>query len=419
MKDLRTIILAAGKGTRMKSDIPKVLHKVCGVPIIDYVLNITKSIGSLKTFVVLGHKSQLVEQHLSEKYKVIHQPKLLGTGDAVKVTEQEFKGYNGSVLILCGDTPLLNKHVIRSIIRRHKKMKAAVTFLTAVVHDPSGYGRVIRDDKGHAVAIREDKDAVGFERNISEINVGVYCFRSKELFAELKEIKLNSLKKEFYLTDIIEIFHDKKLKIETVETDDPREGLGVNTRLDLAYAEKIIRERILNEWMLNGVTIVDPKNTYIHSQAKIGRDTVIHPFTFIEANVVVGRNCQLGPFARLRSGVRLGDAVTIGNFTEVSRTKIGNKSIMKHFSYLGDARVGAQVNIGAGTITANYDGESKNVTHIGDRAFIGCDSVLIAPVKIGRKAVVGAGSVVTKKKNVPAEGVVVGVPAKMVSRRHK
>jgi len=416
MKNLRTIILAAGKGTRMKSDIPKVLHTVCGKPIIQYILDIAKTLGSLKTFVVLGHKSNTVMDTLEDKFIVIEQTKLLGTADAVRSAQNFFKSYSGDVLIMCGDTPLLDKVSVKQVVQKHKKSKATCTFLTTIVHNPNGYGRIIREESGGAVAIREDKDATGYERDIAEINVGVYCCKSKELFKALKDVKMNKKKGEFYLTDIVEYLSDKGCKIETVETENSYEGLGVNTREDLAKAQTILRQSVLREFMLQGVTIIDPNTTYIDADTKIGRDTVIHPFSLIESNVRVGNQCQIGPFARLRSGTKIDDKVEIGNFTEVSRTKIGSKSLMKHFSFLGDALVGESVNIGAGVVTANFDGKNKNTTIISDGAFIGSDSILVAPMKIGKKAIIGAGSVVTKSKSIPDGAIAMGVPAKIISR---
>ena len=400
----------------MNSDIPKALHTVCGRPIIQYVLDITKGLGSLKTYVVLGHKGGTVKTALNGKLIYVTQTKLLGTADAVKCTKSHFRSYRGDVLILSGDTPLLKLATVKRLVQRHKRTDATCTFLTAVVHNPKGYGRVIKGESGAAVAIREDKDTSGYEREIAEINVGVYCCRSKELFSALKAVKINAQKKEFYLTDIIEFFAQQGQRIETVETEDPSEGLGVNTREDLATAESVVRREILKGFMIQGVTIIDPGTTYIDAGAKIGIDTVIQPFTFIERDVRIGSHCRIGPFARLRPGTRIEDKVEIGNFTEISRTRVGTRVFMKHFSFLGDASVGADVNIGAGVITANFDGQKKNKTKISAGAFIGSDVVLIAPVKIGKKAVIGAGSVVTKGKSIPDGGVAVGIPAKIISK---
>ena len=419
MSDLRTIILAAGKGVRMKSDIPKVLHPVCAKPIIQYVFELVRALGARHIYMVLGHKSDAVKSVLEKDVTVVIQEKLLGTADAVKRTSGHFRNYQGDVLILCGDTPLLNKDTIKELLKHHKKAKAACTFLTANVVDPKGYGRVIRDARGAVAAIREDKDATLDEQEIKEINVGVYCFKGNDLFASLQEVKINPKKKEYFLTDVVQILMEKNLTVTTVRTEDPQEGLGVNTRVDLAVAESVMRQRILKNFMLNGVTIVDPQTTYIHAGVQIGRDTTIRPFTVIENNVRIGDRCLIGPFCRLRPNTRIGNNVEIGNFTEVSRSKIGNQCFMKHFSFLGDAFLGERVNIGAGVVTANFDGKNKNKTMISNDAFIGSDSILVGPLKIGQGAVTGAGCVVPGRKNVPDYGVVAGVPARLISRRKR
>ncbi len=419
MKGLRTIILAAGKGTRIKSETPKVLHSVCGKPLLQYVLDVVFDIGSVKNCVVLGHRSQQVKEALRNDIQVVIQKRLLGTADAVKCAYKYFKNYKGDVLILCGDTPLLHPETLKKLIRKHRKTNAACTFLTAFVQEPIGYGRVLRDSKGMAVAIREENDATEFEKNIIEINVGVYCFKSNILFQLINDIRVNKRKKEFYLTDIIEILTQQGDKNETLEVEEANEGLGINTREDLAKSEAILRQRILKEFMLKGVTIVDPQTAFIHADVKIGQDTVICPFTIIESNVVVGANCIIGPFAHLRPGTKIGNHVQVGNFAEVSRTQLGERTLMKHFSFLGDAQVGSHVNIGAGVVTANFDGKVKNKTRILDNAFIGSDSILVAPVKIGKKAITGAGCVVTKGKIIPDRSVVVGVPGRILKRKVK
>ena len=416
MKDLRTIILAAGRGTRMKSRIPKALHPVCGRHLINYVFDIAKAVGSLKTYVVLGHQNEVVKKKIDPFVETVIQKKMLGTADAVRCAEKFLKNYKGDLLILCGDTPLLRKETIAALIRKHKKTKAVCTFLTAVVQNSRGYGRIIRGGDGVALAIREEKDATEYEKNIAEINVGVYCFKSKILFKIIKEVKLNQKKKEFYFTDIIEILVEQGLAIETLETEDETEGQGVNTLEDLAFAGAIIRDRILRRFMLSGVTIVDPKTTRINADVKIGTDTVINPFTVIEENVRIGSNCTIGPFTHVRPGTRIANDVCLGNFAEVSRSHLGAHCTMKHFSFLGDGRVGKGVNIGAGVVTANYDGKKKNQTRILDEAFIGSDSILVAPVKIGKKAMTGAGCVVTKGKTIPDGRVAVGVPAKILPK---
>ena len=416
MSEFRAIILAAGKGTRMKSDVPKVLHKVAGKPVIQYVLDITKYLRSLKTYVVVGHKSEMVKAYLGNDVQVAIQKQLLGTADAVRSVVPYLKNFSGHVLILCGDTPLLDKAIIRQLISKHLKSKVACTVLTARIPEPGTYGRIIRDQNDAIAAIREHKDATPEENAINEINVGVYCFRAPLLLETLKKVQLNPNKKEFYLTDIVELLLSRGQKVETLVTDDPNVAFGVNTREDLALCESILRQRISKRLMLDGVTIVDPKTTFIDDDVKIGRDTVIHPFTVIQSGVKIGRECSIGPFARLRPGTVVGNKAEIGNYGEISRSKIGDGAIMKHFGFLGDATVGKNANIGAGCVTANYDGVEKSKTVIGDQAFIGSDAVLVAPVTIGSKAVVGAGSVVTRGKKVPNNGLAVGVPAKIFSK---
>ena len=418
MTNFRAIILAAGRGTRMKSDLPKVLHKVAGKPLIEHVLQVVKSIGSLKTYVVVGYQSELIQRTLTQDVTFVRQEKLLGTADAVLQVLPLLRGFKGNILLLCGDTPLLQKQVIQSLIRRHTQTKAAATVLTAAVDDPTGYGRIIRDNNNRISAIREHRDASQEEQAISEINSGVYCFQAEVLLKTLGGIKVNRQKKEFYLTDIVSLLLQSGRRVETFKTSDQGVALGINTRQELVQAECILRQRILDHWMSQGVTITDPKTTYIEADVKIGNDTIIHPMTVIHSDVQIGRRCSIGPFARIRPGSRIADGAEIGNFTEVSRTKIGKNSLMKHFSFLGDAVLGESVNIGAGTVTANFDGKNKNKTTIGRNAFVGSDSILIAPVQVGAQAVVGAGSVVTKGTNIPSKALAVGVPARIIHNRN-
>lgn len=417
MNEFRTIILAAGKGTRMKSQVPKVLHKVAGRPVIQYVLDVVRSLRSLKTYVVVGHKSEMVEACVRDQAQVVIQERLLGTADAVRSAASKLKGYQGHVLILCGDTPLLDKAVIRRLITEHLRTRSACTVLTARIPQPGTYGRIIRDDHDAIAAIREYKDATAEEQAINEINVGVYCFRSPLLFETLNKVQLNPKKKEFYLTDIVELLLGHGQKVATVLTDDPNVAFGVNTREDLALCESILRQRTLKRLMLNGVTIVDPGTTFIDDDVAIGQDTTIHPFTVIQNGARIGQECSIGPFARIRSGSVIGNKVEIGNFGEIARSRVYDGTFMKHFGYLGDTTVGKNANLGAGCVTANFDGINKNKTFIGEGAFIGSDAVLVAPVNVGAKAVVGAGSVVTRGKKVPARGLAVGVPARIFSEK--
>ncbi|MBF0479481.1 MAG: NTP transferase domain-containing protein [Candidatus Omnitrophica bacterium] len=417
MPELRTVILAAGKGTRMKSDVPKVLHLVLGKPIIQYVLDVAKGVGSLKNYVVLGHQAEMVRAVVGSECDYVEQTELLGTADAVKRTKNLLKNFNGNVLILCGDTPLLDKKVVKLLVNVHNRTKAVCTFLTAILRDPHGYGRVIRNEKNAAIAIREHKDATAEEKKINEINVGVYCVKSKELFAALDKVGMNAKKKEFYLTDIIAFFLNQGLKVQTLVTEDPDVGLGVNTREHLAMVGLKMRDKIIKYWMEEGVTIMDPTTTFIAPDVTIGRDTLIRPFTFIENNVKLGARCVVGPFARFRPGTRIGNNVDIGNFTEINNSSMDDGCFMKHFSYLGDATLGKNVNIGCGTVTANFDGVKKNSTKIGDGAFIGSDSILVAPVTVGRGALTAAGSVVTSGTKVPPGYAAVGVPARLRKRK--
>ena len=403
----------------MKSDTPKVLHKVCGQPVLGYVLSITKALRSLTTYVVVGHGAQQVKNAIGDGVTFVEQSQLLGTGDAVNRCAAALKGYQGTVLVLCGDTPLLSKEIVAALLKQHRRTRASASVLTAKINAPHGYGRIIRDSEGGITAIREQKDASAAEDLINEINVGVYCFDSTHLFDALKKVKLNPGKKEYYLTDVIELLLADGKRVSTFTTRDETVAFGINTREDLAQAQAIIRQRILKQHMLSGVTVVDPLTTFIEGGVKIGQDTVIHPMTVIHADVQIGKNCSIGPLARIRPGTRISDGVEIGNFAEVSRTSIGPGVMQKHFSFLGDASVGAGANIGAGVVTANYDGVNKNKTTIGPNAFIGSDAILVAPNTIGKGAVIGAGSVVARGKNIPAGTVAVGVPARVIKKISK
>ncbi|MFC1631642.1 bifunctional N-acetylglucosamine-1-phosphate uridyltransferase/glucosamine-1-phosphate acetyltransferase [Candidatus Omnitrophota bacterium] len=418
MKNLAAVILAAGEGTRMKSAQPKVLHKVCGKPMLRYMLELIAELNINRSIVVVGHRADKIRTALrNHRIQSVQQAKLLGSADAVWQTRKAFSGFNGDLLVVYGDTPLISRQSLKQLIRTHQANRAACTVLTAVASDPTGFGRILRDRDNKIVKIIEEQDADIYERAIGEINVGAYCFKAKNLFSALKEIKPNNAKKEYYLTDVIEVLSAQKAKIKNVYTQNEQEGLGVNSRADLSRANAVINSRKIDGLSAQGVTILDPETTFLHGDVQIGQDTIIYPHTVIEGRVRIGKSCRIGPFARLRDATVLGQGVQIGNFVEIARSKIGQQSKIKHHSYIGDALVGKKVNIGAGAITANYDGKNKNQTVIADGAFVGVGAILIAPVKIGKGAVVGAGSVVTKNKNVPAGATVVGAPARILKKR--
>jgi bifunctional UDP-N-acetylglucosamine pyrophosphorylase/glucosamine-1-phosphate N-acetyltransferase len=412
------VILAAGKGTRMKSELPKVLHQVSGRPMLLYVLDLAQSLKIRDTVVVLGYKQEEVRKILPAATGTAVQEQIRGTADAVSRALPQLKGFSGDILVLYGDTPLLRKETIARLLAHHRRYRPAATILTCRMDDPSGYGRIVRDGTGAVTGIVEEKDASAFEKTIREINTGIICFDGKKLAAALKKVRPQNTKKEFYLTDTIGIFRRAGEAVESVESPASHEALGVNSRVELAQANGVMRDRINDELMRKGVSIIDPQTTYISYGTRIGPDTVIYPFTVIEKNVKIGAHCSVGPFCRIRPGTRLNDEVAVGNFIEISRSHLKKGAKAKHFSFLGDARIGSGANIGAGTVTANYDGKNKNISRIGDKAFVGSDTVLVAPVVLGKGAKTGAGAVVVKKK-IPAGNIYVGVPAKPINRREK
>jgi bifunctional UDP-N-acetylglucosamine pyrophosphorylase/glucosamine-1-phosphate N-acetyltransferase len=420
-RPLAVVILAAGKGTRMRSDLPKALQTLCGEPMLGALLRTAEALKPQKTVVVAGHRIDLVKKYLKEagfSAAVVDQVKLLGSGHAVARSKSALKNFKGDVLVLYCDTPLLSAGTLEALRRRQEEKNALGTMLSVQMPDPTGYGRVKRRWDGTVDRIVEHNDASKDELRIREINVGAYVFKAKELFEALARVRLNPKKKEYYLTDAVEILA-RQGRVEAICVRDPKETAGVNTRRDLAELEAHMQQKILDTLLEKGVRIRDPRTTTIDANVSIGADTVIHPHTVIEEGTVIGKNCQIGPFARIRGGSKIGDGVIIGNFVEVVRSTVGKGSQVKHLSYLGDARVGSGVNVGAGTITANFDGKRKHTTLIQDKAKIGSGTVLVAPVRVGRGAVTGAGAVVTKGCDVPAGGTVVGVPAKKLDRSKK
>jgi len=407
------IVLAAGKGTRFFSDTPKVLHGLHGKPVLQHVLETAKSAGFRRPVVVIGRDSAALERFLDGRAVPVVQKRQLGTADAVKSAERQLSKYD-DIAVLYGDVPLVREETLKSLVGSHKASGASCTVLTVDMDDPSGYGRIVRGISGDVEAIVEEKEASAEEKGIREINVGLYCFDRRDLFAAIKKIRRSKVKKEYYLTDAIAILISGGKRVRAFKTGDPDESIGMNSRSDLANAYSIISRRKSAELNKGSVTVLDPSSTFIAPDAKIGRDTVIYPFTVIEKDVVIGRRCSIGPFCRLRPGTVIEDGAEVGNFVEVVRSTLGSRSKAKHLTYLGDSVIGKGVNIGCGTITANYDGKKKSRTSVGDKAFIGSGTVLVAPVKIGSGAITGAGSVVLKNKNVPARKVAVGVPARIL-----
>ncbi len=414
-KDIAVIILAAGKGERMKSALPKVLHNICGRSMLAYVLDLAASLKPRKTVVVLGYKHALVAKTLPKNISAVAQKKLIGTADAVGQALTKLKGFKGTVLVLYGDTPLLKKESVDKLLKYHFENKVDATLLTAQMDKPKGYGRVLRDKLASVCGIIEEKDADDFEKDIKEINTGIICFNKVSLEASLKKVKPNNRKKEYYLTDTINILYKEGKLADGIKLADIQEALGINSRADLAKANSLMQQRINDKLMLDGVTIVDTNSTFISYGVKIGQDSVIYPFTVVERDVKIGKRCSIGPFAHLREGTRVSDEATLGNFVETIRTKIGAKVFAKHFSYLGDVSVGNKVNIGAGTVTANFDGRNKHSTVIKDNAMIGSDTILVAPVKVGKGALTGAGSVILK--DIPDNKKAVGVPARILKEK--
>lgn len=428
-----SIILAAGEGTRMKSKTPKVLHKVCGKPILEYVINASKDAEVERSIVIIGHEGQKVSDYFKDapitfRTQPIGEDIPYGTGFAVQQAIDLIED-ESTVIILYGDTPLITKDTVNKLIKYHKDEENHGTVLTAILEDATGYGRIIREDKGNISKIIEHKDATPEQRQVKEINSGIYCFNGGLLKYALEQIDNNNAQGEFYVTDVISILKDKGYKVGAYIIEDPVEIHGVNSRVQLAFSENIMRSRINESFMVEGVTIINPENTYIEDGVEIGFDTVIYPGVTIQGNTKIGNNCiirsntriinsiiedgvdiesslienstidaqsHIGPNAHLRPNSHIGKNVKIGNFVEVKNARIGDNSKAGHLSYIGDATVGENVNIGCGVIFVNYDGRNKFHTNVGDNAFIGSNSNLVAPVDIKSWGYVAAGSTITK-----------------------
>ncbi|HXF75979.1 MAG TPA: bifunctional UDP-N-acetylglucosamine diphosphorylase/glucosamine-1-phosphate N-acetyltransferase GlmU [Methylomirabilota bacterium] len=435
MDRLGVILLAAGQGTRMKSDLPKVLHPLGGKPLFLHVLDTAQKLRPEKIAVVIGHRGEAVKRACArDGVAWVVQERQLGTGQAVLCAKEAFDGFAGDVLILSGDVPLIGEKTLRAMIERHQSRSAALTLLTANLDEPRGYGRILRDPRGKLVGIVEEKDASDAQRDLREVNAGVYLAAAPFLFGALKQIKNHNRQGEYYLPDIVTVGLRQGKTIETLEAEDARETMGVNTREELAFMEKNLRRKINQKWMLAGVTLKDPETTYIDEGVTIGRDTVIGPNTQLRGKTVIGKRCQIdgsafltdaeigdevqlkfsvvmtgcrvqrgaivGPFAHLRPGTDLGPEVHIGNFVEAKEAQIGERTKANHLTYLGDVSIGKDSNIGAGTITCNYDGFHKYKTRIGDRVQVGSDTTLVAPITLGDDVYVATAS--TLRRDVPA-----------------
>ncbi len=393
------IILAAGVSSRMNTQMAKVLHEVCGRPMLAYVLDACREAGVDKMYIVVGYSIERVQERFAGATDIIwvRQKEQKGTADAVLCCREHLKDFTGETLVLCGDGPLIRAKTLKTLIEKHRTSQSAATLATAILDDPTGYGRIIRDAYSNIQGIVEETDCTDEQRDIKEVNPSYYLFNNKVLFEAAEKVKPDNIKKEYYLTDALSLIIATGHKVMAVTAVRPEEAMGVNSRAELADANKIMQRRIQRELMGNGVTIVDPDNTWIDIRAKIGQDTVIEPFTYIHGEVKIGRGCRVGPFAYLRDGTVLDDNVVLGVFTEVKNSTLGKGVRARHHSYIGDAAIGQNVNIGAGSITANFNGKKVNRTTIGDNCYIGSGSVLIAPLEIKDGSHIGAGKVVSQE----------------------
>lgn len=430
MSNIFAVILAAGQGTRMKSKLYKVLHPVCGKPMVQHVVDHIQTLDVNRIVTVVGHGAEKVQHQLGDKSEYVLQAEQLGTAHAVQQAEGILGNEEGTTLVVCGDTPLIRPETMQALFEHHQAKNAKATILTAIAENPTGYGRILRSENGQVEQIVEQKDASAAQQLVKEINTGTYCFDNKLLFETLKLVKNDNAQGEYYLPDVIEILQKQGDIVEAYVTDDFEETLGVNDRVALSQAETLMRARINEKHMRNGVTIIHPETTYISAESVIGSDTVIQPGCMIEGATVIGEDCNIGPntqiadsrigdrttvhssvvresaiaedvaigpFAHIRPLSDIGSHVKIGNFVEVKKSKLGNDTKVSHLSYIGDAEIGSNVNVGCGSITVNYDGKNKYKTIIEDDVFVGCNTNLVAPVKVGKGSFIAAGSTITKE----------------------
>ncbi|MEA1962437.1 MAG: bifunctional UDP-N-acetylglucosamine diphosphorylase/glucosamine-1-phosphate N-acetyltransferase GlmU [Bacillota bacterium] len=436
--DYSAVILAAGKGTRMKSQYPKVVHRVAGKPMVVHVVDAVHKAGVEHAVLVVGHGREMVQTLFAEgSADFVVQEEQLGTGHALLQARNAIKDEE-TILVLAGDTPLLQSETLKLLIDHHEVKGAVATVLSTAVNDPFGYGRIVRNKDGSFQKIVEEKDAIGAEKKIGEINSGMYCFQAGKAFEALQKVSTSNAQGEYYLTEILEIFTKEEQRVEICQVEAQEDVYGINDRVQLAEAQRILQDRKNRELMLNGVTIIDPSSTFIDMDVEIGRDTIIYPFTVLEGltsigqfceigpnsrisdtrigdnvfiensrikEAVIGDECMIGPFAYLRPQAKLEKGVKVGDFVEIKKSIVGEGSKIPHLSYVGDATIGKKVNVGAGTITCNYDGTNKWETVLEDGAFIGSNSNLVAPVKIGKNATTGAGSTITRDVPEDALGV--------------
>ena len=403
--DIKAVILAAGKGTRMKSETtPKVLHQIMGKTLLGYVLDNVKNFVS-EEYVIVGHHAQEVENFVKSNYenaKTVLQSPQLGTGHAVSMVCPDLQNYDGLVLILCGDTPLVQEETLKKFVEYHKSQNSDITVMSTLFDNPTGYGRIIREQDNSLQCIVEEKDANPEQKAVKEVNAGIYCLNWGKIKDAFGQLKSNNAQGEYYLTDIISWGKTKALKVNAYILENSDEIYGINSRLNLAQAAKMMNHRNLERYMINGVTIVDPDSTWISEDTEIGQDSIVYPFTYIEGKNTIGKSCKIGPCAHFRGNVEVCDNVKVGNFVEVKKAKISSNTNIGHLSYIGDSELGEYVNIGAGTITANYNPltKEKTKTILKDNVKIGSNTVLVAPVTVDEGANIGAGTVVTK--DIPA-----------------